>query len=106
MADPNQTPQRGNWKCPCNGCKKAAKQVIDQIIKDYETCSNIIDVEGHTYCYTHYRHNDCVRLMDLLFNITNDSKYTLPKIREEVIDAVNQMLADPNTSEILKRLKD
>lgn len=26
MADPNQTPARGNWVCPCNGCKKAAKQ--------------------------------------------------------------------------------
>jgi hypothetical protein len=106
MADPNQTPQMGNWKCPCNGCKKAAKQVIDKIIEDYKTCSNIIDIEGHVYCYTHYKHEDCVRLMNLLFNITNDSKYTLPEIRQEVIDAVNEMLTDPNTSEILKRLKD
>lgn len=23
MADPNQTPQRGEWACPCNGCQKA-----------------------------------------------------------------------------------
>jgi len=26
MADPTQTPPRGDWICPCNGCKKAAKQ--------------------------------------------------------------------------------
>jgi hypothetical protein len=26
MADPAQTPPRGDWVCPCNGCKKAAKQ--------------------------------------------------------------------------------
>ena len=29
MADPTQTPPRGNWVCPCNGCKKAAKQERD-----------------------------------------------------------------------------
>lgn len=26
MADPNQTPSRGDWACPCNGCAKAVKQ--------------------------------------------------------------------------------
>lgn len=33
MADPNQTPGRGEWACPCNGCAKAVaferKQLID-----------------------------------------------------------------------------
>lgn len=33
MADPNQTPARGNWKCPCNGCKKSAKQAKEEIIE-------------------------------------------------------------------------
>ena len=23
MADPNQTPARGSWVCPCSGCSKA-----------------------------------------------------------------------------------
>jgi hypothetical protein len=32
VADPNQTPKRNNWACPCNGCKKAAKQEQDRII--------------------------------------------------------------------------
>jgi len=35
MADPNQTPQRGDWVCPCSGCSKAVaserKQLIQQI---------------------------------------------------------------------------
>ena len=79
MADPNQTPQRGDWVCPCNGCKKAAKQVIDQIVKDYLSCPNIMEVDKKIYCHTWYRHEDCERLRKLLFKITNDSKYTRPK---------------------------
>ena len=106
MADPNQTPQRGNWVCPCNGCKKAAKQVVDQIVEDYMSCPNIMEEDDKLYCHTWYRHDDCVRLMNLLYKITNDSKYTLPEIREELKEAINHMLTDPNTSEILRRLKD
>ena len=48
MADPNQTPQRGNWVCPCNGCKKAAKQVVDQIVEDYMSCPNIMEEDDKT----------------------------------------------------------
>lgn len=106
MADPNQTPQRGNWVCPCNGCKKAAKQVVDQIVDDYMSCPNIMESEDKLYCHTWYRHDDCVRLMNLLNKITNNSKYTLPGIRGEVKDAISSMLTDPHTNEILKRLKD
>lgn len=82
MADPNQTPQRGNWKCPCNGCKKAAKQVIDQIVEDYMSCANIIESEEHVYCNTWWRHDDCLRIMNLLNTITNDNKYTVPMIKQ------------------------
>ncbi len=36
MADPNQTPARGDWACPCSGCQKAVKwertQIIDIIL--------------------------------------------------------------------------
>ena len=35
MADPNQTPARGEWACPCSGCQKAVawerKQLIEEI---------------------------------------------------------------------------
>lgn len=37
MADPNQTPARGDWICPCNGCKKSAKQERDRIISLIES---------------------------------------------------------------------
>lgn len=37
MADPNQTPGRGDWACPCAGCAKAVaferKQLIELIEK-------------------------------------------------------------------------
>ncbi len=106
MADPNQTPQRGNWVCPCNGCKKAAKQVVDQIVEDYMSCPNIMEEDDKLYCHTWYRHDDCVRLMNLLNKITNNSKYSLPEIREELKEAITKMLTDPDTSEILRKLED
>lgn len=106
MADPNQTPQRGDWKCPCNGCKKAAKQVIDQIVVEYKLCPNIVESEGKLFCYTWWRHDDCERIRELLFKITNDDKYTRPDTRQEVSEAIDNMLTDSNTSEILRRLKD
>ncbi len=35
MTDPNQTPARGDWACPCSGCQKAVawerKQLIELI---------------------------------------------------------------------------
>lgn len=37
MADPNQTPARGNWACPCSGCSKAVaferNQTIAELLK-------------------------------------------------------------------------
>ena len=94
------------WSCPCNGCKKAQKIIIDQIIEEYKSCPNIVEVDERLYCSTWYRHDDCVRLMDLLNKITNKDLYSLPKIREEVKEAISRILEDPNTHEILKRLKD
>ena len=106
MADPNQTPQRGNWVCPCNGCKKAAKQVIDQIVEDYKTCPNIVETEDYLYCTTWWRHDDCVRIMNLLNNITKNDKYSIPPVRQEVTEAIDEMLKNPGAWDILKRLED
>jgi hypothetical protein len=36
MADPNQTPARGEWACPCNGCQKAIAYERKQLIKLFE----------------------------------------------------------------------
>lgn len=39
MADPNQTPTRGDWACPCSGCQKAVawerKQLL-QLIQEHK----------------------------------------------------------------------
>lgn len=95
-----------SWNCPCNGCKKAQKVIIDQIIEEYRSCPNVIEDEERLYCYTWWRHDDCIRLMKLLNNITKKDLYSLPKMRPVVRDALDQMLADPNTVEILKKLED
>jgi hypothetical protein len=42
MADPNQTPQRGDWICPCTGCMKARKKAFKEI-------SIILDSGGDAY---------------------------------------------------------
>lgn len=102
----NPEPKKVSWACPCNGCKKAQKVVIDQIIDEYKTCLNVEEIDKHLYCTVWYKHDDCVRIMELLNRITKSDLYTLPEIRPQVSDAINFMLTDPQTSEILKRLED
>ncbi len=36
MADPNQTPSRGDWACPCSGCSKAVAWERKQLIELFE----------------------------------------------------------------------
>ena len=36
MADPNQTPARGDWACPCSGCSKAIAFERKQLIELFE----------------------------------------------------------------------
>lgn len=93
-------------KPPWNAIRWGYKAVVNQIVKDYRACPNVVEIDNKLYCYTWYRHDDCVRIMNLLYKITNNSKYTLPEIKEEVKQAIDYMLTDPNTHEILKRLKD
>jgi hypothetical protein len=40
MADPNQTPKRGDWACPCSGCQKAMAFERKQIIYLLENISH------------------------------------------------------------------
>lgn len=94
------------WACPCNGCKKAQKVIIDQIIDEYKSCPNVTESEERLFCYTWWRHDDCVRLMNLLNKITKKDLYTLPEMRPAVKDALEEMIDDPNTAEILRRLED
>lgn len=42
MVDPNQTPKRGDWVCPCNGCKKARKRALQDVLE-------VLDGGGDAY---------------------------------------------------------
>jgi RNase P/RNase MRP subunit p30 len=83
-----------------------AEEMIELVKQDYLSCPNMMSIDGSIYCHTWYRHDDCERLRELLFKITNDLIYTRPGTRQEVKDAIVDMLTDPYTSEILRRLKD
>ncbi len=93
-------------KPPWNAIRWGYKAVIDQIVSDYRSCPNVVEIDNKLYCYTWYRHDDCERLRELLYKITKDDLYTLPEMRPAVKEALNEMLADPDTAEILQRLED
>jgi len=79
VADPNQTPQRGNWVCPCNGCKKAAKQEFDRVVnivqEYYESCWAVKD----GVCEFWWKHENCEAIRELLNILMDDEKYKSPK---------------------------
>lgn len=93
-------------KPPWNAIRWGYKAVIDQIVSDYRTCPNVVEINNKLYCYTWYRHDDCERLRELLHKITKNDLYTLPEIRPIVKDAIKKMINDNDTIEILKRLGD
>lgn len=33
MADPAQTPKRGDWACPCQGCRLSRKLALNQVLE-------------------------------------------------------------------------
>jgi len=41
MADPTQTPARGDWACPCQGCQKAVAWERKQLIELFENTGNL-----------------------------------------------------------------
>ena len=81
-----------------------AEEIINIIEEEYMSCPNIIGLNGRLFCYTWWRHDDCLRLMHLLNTITNDIKYTVPNIKQEVYESVEKMMNDPKTYEILRKL--
>lgn len=46
MADPNQTPSRGDWLCPCSGCQKSIAAERKQLVEL---------IENHRLEYLKYR---------------------------------------------------
>jgi hypothetical protein len=66
----------------------------------------MVEADERLYCYTWWKHDDCERLRKLLHKITKNDLYTLPEMRPAVKKAFDEMLADPDTAEILRRLED
>lgn len=56
MADPNQTPSRGDWACPCSGCAKAVAFERKQLIK------LITDLKENAYSELPY--DDIIKLIE------------------------------------------
>ena len=81
-----------------------AEEIIEIIEQEYMSCPNIVGIDEKLYCYTWYRHDGCERLRVLLYKITNDFKYTLPNIKQDVSEAVEKMMDDPKMQEFLKRI--
>jgi hypothetical protein len=91
------------WACPCNGCKKAQKVIIDQIIEEYKSCPNVVEAEERLYCYTWWRHDDCLRIMNLLNKITKNDKYSLPSTQ---LNNKNDVQYLDKYKNILKNMED
>lgn len=92
-------------KPPWSAIRWGYKAVIDQIVSEYRTCPNVVEIDNKLYCYTWYRHDDCERLRELLHKITKNNIYTLPEIRSNVLDAIDKITKDPDTIEVLKKLE-
>jgi hypothetical protein len=55
MADPNQTPARGDWACPCSGCQKAVAWERKQLIQ--------LITEMKQYAYSEVPYDDIIQLI-------------------------------------------
>lgn len=84
MADPNQTPARGDWACPCSGCQKAVawerKQLI-QLISD------------HKKEYLEYRGSSFDKEGNLLF--AKDDAMAYSEGLDQIILLINERMPKP-----------
>jgi hypothetical protein len=55
MADPNQTPERPEWACPCQGCTKAVAWERKQLISLIENMK--------TDAYSEMPYDDVINLI-------------------------------------------
>lgn len=71
MADPNQTPARGEWICPCSGCQKSVKEERRQLIEM---------IENHKLAYLEYNESVINNYDELTYIEACD------KIIEKIVD--------------------
>jgi hypothetical protein len=79
MADPNQTPSRGDWKCPCEGCKKAVA---------FERKSLLEEIDRIKLEYLHYRGSSFDQEGNLMWAKDDALSYA------EGMDRVSELIKD------------
>ena len=83
MADPNQTPARGDWVCPCNGCSKAVAfertqliQLLEAIKTEYQKYrGSSFDKDGNVL----WMKDDVESYSDGIDNVISLIKSRMPK---------------------------
>lgn len=86
MADPNQTPDRPEWACPCSGCAKAVAYERKQLIKLFEK---------HKHDYLVYRGSSFNEDGTLFF--AKDDAEAYAEGIDEVIKIIQERMPKPKT---------
>lgn len=86
MADPNQTPSRPEWACPCSGCAKAVAFERKQLIKLFEQ---------HKHDYLVYRGSSFDKDGNLLW--AKDDAEGYAEGIDEVIKIIQDRMPKPKT---------
>lgn len=84
MADPNQTPSRGEWVCPCSGCAKAVA---------FERKDLIAKLEEHKIDYLQYRGSSFNE--DGTLNWAKDDATAYAEGIEYVIELIQERMPKP-----------
>ena len=86
MADPNQTPARGDWLCPCSGCTKSIAAERKQLIELFEK---------HKHDYLVYRGSSFDADGNLLW--AKDDAMAYAEGIDEVIKLIKDRMLKPKT---------
>ena len=86
MADPNQTPSRGDWLCPCSGCSKSIAAERKQLIDLFEK---------HKQKYLIYRGSSFDQDNNLMW--AKDDAMAYAEGIDEVIKLIKERMPKPKT---------
>jgi len=88
MADPNQTPARGDWACPCSGCAKAVAYERKQLIELFEKHKlEYLEYRGSSFDINTgellWAKDDAEAYAEGIDNVINIIKDRMPKIKSK-----------------------
>jgi hypothetical protein len=76
------------------------------ILDEYMSCLNVKFYNDRLYCDLWWKHDDCERIMNLLYKITKDQTYTRPQSAPSMSSSINQALTNPSISTTLSMLEE